>query len=87
MVNDVRRACFNALKTRDFFMELHEEDPDHGSVLIGKLNLCLSVTRDAALNWQETQSRYLEDVGFTRGLGHLAVLASAAPDATDCARR
>ena len=41
MVNDVRRAYFYAKIDRDVFVELHEEDPEHGSGKVGKLRLCL----------------------------------------------
>ena len=73
MVNDVKRAYFNARATRDLYIELPEEDVDHGKNLIGKLNLCLYGTRDAAVNWQEALSENLLKAGFVRGIGHTAV--------------
>ena len=68
MINDVKRAYFHARVTRDLYVELPEEDrlPNEGD-LVGKLELCLYGTRDAALNWQETVADHLESLGFTRG--------------------
>ena len=73
MVNDVRRAYFNAKATRDIYVELPEEDVDFGKDLLGKLELCLYGTRDAAVNWQEALSENLLKAGFVRGIGHTAV--------------
>ena len=73
MVNDVRRAYFHAKITRDVFIELPDEDPDHGADLVGKLRLCLYGTRDAAKGWQETLSSHLVSLGFVRGVGHPSV--------------
>ena len=41
--------------------------------MLGKLELCLYGTRDAAKVWQETLSAQLEACGFRRGVGHPAV--------------
>ena len=40
---------------------------------VGKLNLSLYGTRDAACNWQTTLSKHLEAIGFSRGRGHPCV--------------
>ena len=40
---------------------------------IGKLNLIIYGTRDAANNWQEHLSRHLISIGFVRGIGHTSV--------------
>ena len=75
MINDVRRAYFNAKVTRDIYIEIPEEDKKEGeSDMLGKLNLCLYGTRDAALNWQETLSSHLVSFGVRRGFGHPCVL-------------
>ena len=73
MVNDVRRAYFNAKITRDIYIEPPEEDPEYGTGKLGKLKLCLYGTRDAAEGWQETLSSHLESIGFERGVGHPCV--------------
>ena len=65
MVNYVKRACFHARATRDIYIEIPAEDkvPGEGDV-VGKLELCLYGTRDAALNWQKTVQAHLESLGF-----------------------
>ena len=73
IVCDVRRAYFYAKISRDVFIELPEEDPQHGGNLVGKLRLCLYGTRDAARSWQETLSLHLEGIGFKQGRGHPSV--------------
>ena len=40
---------------------------------MGRLRLCLYGTRDAALNWQDTLSRHLLDIGLKRGVGFPSV--------------
>ena len=45
------------------YIELPAED-GAGPDVIGKLNLCLYGTRDAAVNWQETLSGHLVGLGF-----------------------
>ena len=57
MFNDVSRAYFYARATRDIYIELPEEDLEANQGEVGKLNLCLYGTRDAAKEWQETLSR------------------------------
>ena len=73
MVNDVRRAYFYAKTHRDIYVELPPEDTEAVGDQIGKLNLSLYGTRDAASNWQEHLSAQLEGIGFTRGAGHPSV--------------
>ena len=73
MINDVRRAYFYAKVSRDIYVELPAEDPDAGPDVLGKLELCLYGTRDAAKSWQETLSAQLISVGFVRGVGHPSV--------------
>ena len=73
MTNDVSRAFFYAKVTRDIYIELPEEDPEYGTGKLGKLQLCLYGTRDAATNWQETLSNHLVSIGFKRGIGHPAM--------------
>ena len=51
MVNDVRRAYFYAKTSRDICIELPAEDTDGNKDMLGKLNLSLYGTRDAASNW------------------------------------
>lgn len=49
------------------------EDPELGGNMLGKIELCLYGTRDAAKGWQETLSSQLESCGFVRGVGHPSV--------------
>ena len=74
MINDVRRAYFYAKTKRDVYIRLPAEDPDARPGLLGKLNLCLYGTRDAAKGWQETLSAHLEENGFVRGRGFPSLL-------------
>ena len=60
MICDVRRAYFYAVATRDLYIELPEEDELGHRGMLGKLNLSLYGTRDAATNWQENLSQHLQ---------------------------
>ena len=51
MINDVRRAYFYAKATRDIYIEIPAEDDEAGPDVLGKLELCLYGTRDAAKGW------------------------------------
>ena len=73
MINDVSRAYFYAKATRDLYIRLPPEDPEAGPGKLGKLNLCLYGTRDAARGWQETLSKHLEKEGFRRSKGFPSV--------------
>ena len=64
MINDVRRAYFYAKAKRDIYIEVPTEDPESGPNVLGKLELCLYGTRDAAKSWQDTLSDQLEGCGF-----------------------
>ena len=66
---DVRRAYFNAKATRPVNIEIPIEDfgpSDEGKV--ERLNLSLYGTRDAAQNWAEEYTTFLEECGFKAGL-------------------
>ena len=76
MINDVRRAYFYAAAVRDLYIHLPEEDELKSEGEVGKLNLSLYVTRDAACNWQDTLARHLGSIGFTRGRGHGCVFVN-----------
>ena len=68
MLNDVSRAFFNAKVTREVYVQLPPEDIGPGEKdMVGKLNLCLYGTRDAAMNWQECVAEHLSKHGFKRG--------------------
>lgn len=73
MVNDVSRAYFYAPATRSLFIELPDEDDEAQEGEVGRLNVCVYGTRDAARAWQETLSKHLEGFGFKRGKGHPAI--------------
>jgi hypothetical protein len=73
MINDVSRAYFYAPATRSLFVELPAEDGSAKPGEVGRLNVCLYGTRDAAKEWQQTLSRHLEGIGFVRGVGYPAV--------------
>ena len=73
MINDVRRACFNAKMQRDVRIELPKEDKVHGKGMLGELMLCLYGIRDAAKGRQELVSSHLKSIGFVRGRGHPSI--------------
>ena len=62
------------------YIEIPQEDPEAHPDYLGRLRLCLYGTRDAALNWQQTLSDHLLEVGFTRGVGHPSVFHHAKRD-------
>ena len=70
MVNDVSSAFFNAPSTCDLVIELPAEDPLSGGSRVGKLNVSLYSTRDAAVKWQRCLSEHLLSIGFEAGVGH-----------------
>ena len=81
MVKNVRRAYFQAKATREFYVELPKEDSECGrGDKVGRLRLCLYGTRDAALNWQETLSERLVNIGYKRGGGFPSVFAHLEKD-------
>ena len=74
MTVDVKRAYFNAVSTRDVFIQIPKEDLQPGDEdRVGKLRLCLYGTRDAAFNWSETVAKQLESCGYRRGKAYPAV--------------
>ena len=67
-VADVRRAYFYAPATRAIFIEIPTEDREAADDnMVGKLELSLYGTRDAAMNWALEYTGYLESLGFIRG--------------------
>ena len=73
MVNDVSRAYFYAAVRRSLFIELPPEDEEARAGEVGRLNVCLYGTRDAAKSWQQDLSDHLISIGFKRGKGFPAV--------------
>ena len=68
MSNDVKRAYFYAPTTRPIYIRIPAEDWEPGDEeRVGKLNLSLYGTRDAAKNWAAKFTEVLEGVGFRRG--------------------
>ena len=61
MINDVRRAYCYSTATRDLFINLPKEDETATTDQVGRLNLSLYGTRDAAANWQETLPRHRKE--------------------------
>ena len=59
MLSDVKRAYFHAAAKRELYVEIPEEDPDWSPDAMGRLNLALYGTRDAAKLWQEIVSKHL----------------------------
>ncbi len=66
---DVKRAYFYARVQRPVYIEIPIEDLEYGDeTKIGKLNLSLYGTRDAAQNWMREYSSLLKSLGFIAGL-------------------
>ena len=67
MVNDVERAYFYAIVNGDIFVEFPPEDKsasDKELHFIGRLNLSLYGTREAAAAWQSTVTHHFSQFGF-----------------------
>ena len=71
-VFDISRAYFYAPCKRAIFIKIPMEDWEPGDEdMVGRLNLSLYGTRDAAQNWAAAYSEYLEKNGFKKGKGSL----------------
>ena len=71
MTNDVKRAYFYAPTTRPIYIKIPDEDWEEGDEeRVGKLNLSLCGTRDAAMNWTKTYTDYMRSLGFVVGLSN-----------------
>ena len=69
MTIDVRRAYFYAPAQREAHIEILVEDQEAADEgMVGKLNLSLYGTRDAALNWTKEYTRALDEIGFVKGM-------------------
>ena len=65
---DVRRAYFYAKARRPVFIEIPEEDREHGDEgTVGRLELSLYGTRDAAQNWNHEFTDKLNRMGLKAG--------------------
>ena len=53
--------------TRLLYVELPHQDPGHAQGLVGRMNLSLYDTRDAAANWQKCVADHLREIGFAQG--------------------
>ena len=70
MVNDVKRAYFYAEVEKPIWVELPEEDKTEEDVAkdrVGRLNVSMYGTRDAARNWQTKVTKHLLSIGFVKG--------------------
>ena len=67
MTMDVSRAFFYAPATRDVYVELPDEEGLDKTKFCAKLNYSLYGTRDAPMNWAETYSKHLLEIGFVSG--------------------
>ena len=59
-VIDVRRVYFQAMAKRDVYVNLPDEDWEEG--MCGKLIKSMYGTRDAAHNWEEEYSGFIEKI-------------------------
>ena len=68
MTINVKRAYFYAAAKRSVFIEIPPEDRVPGDEsMVGRLNLSLYGTRDAAQNWSEEYTRTMVRAGFKVG--------------------
>ena len=70
MINDVARAFFEAPAVRNVCVEILAEDmteEDRRHDKVGHLQMSMYGTRDAASNWEQEYSEFLELAGFARG--------------------
>ena len=68
MSNDIKRAYFYAPVSRPMHIVIPDEDWEDGDEgYVGQLNLSLYGTRDAAVNWTNTFTKHLIEIGFTVG--------------------
>ena len=72
MLSDVKRSYFHAPATRELYVELLNLDPGKAQGLVGKLNLILYGTREAAANWQKCVTESLLDSDFSNAAHILA---------------
>ena len=68
-VIDVSRAYFCAKCKRALYIQIPDEDWEPGDEGRVELQLSLYGTRDAAQNWAETDTKYLNRTGFIQGRG------------------
>eukprot|EP00973_Karenia_brevis_P032314 4453349-Karenia_brevis.AAC.1 len=65
---DVRRAYFHAPVRSDTYIQLPVENWREGDECrVGKLNVSLYGTWEAASNWQEETSNFMTEKGFIKG--------------------
>ena len=68
MYADVSRAYFYAPAVRPVYVKLPTEDVnDNDDGMVGKLNMSMYGTRDAAANWAAEYGKTLTDAGFVQG--------------------
>ena len=73
MVNDVKRAYFYAEVEKPIWVELPAEDMTEEDVAedrVGRLNVSMYGTRDAARNWQAKVTKHLQSIGFVKGVSN-----------------
>ena len=63
---DIRRAYFHANALRDIYVDLPDEDYEEG--MCGKLEKSMYGTRDAARNWEEAHTDFMNEAGFQQGI-------------------
>jgi hypothetical protein len=80
MLLDVKRAYFHAATARDLYVEIPREDPASTPDAIGRLNLALYGTKDAAKLWRECVAEHLVSIGFRRGRSNPCVYDNKAKD-------
>ena len=64
----MKRAYFYAKATRDIYVDNPDDDYEEGDeVCVGKLNLNLYGTRDAAMDWSNRYTKLLQRIGLIQG--------------------
>ena len=83
MYADVSGAYFYAPAVRPVYVKLPSEDVEaNDDGLVGKLNMSMYGTRDAAANWAAEYGRTLTDAGYVQGRSSPCIFYNSSSDTT-----
>ena len=83
MYADVSRAYFYAPAVRPVYVRLPAEDTEEkDDGMVGRLNMSMYGTRDAAANWASEYGKTLTDAGFVQGKSSPCIFHNSSSDTT-----
>ena len=83
MYTDVSRAYFYAPAVRPVYVLLPSEDSNANDVgMVGRLNMSMYGTRDAAANWAAEYGQTLIDAGYEQGKTSPCIFHNSKSDTT-----